>query len=152
MADIVSPNVRSRMMSGIQGKNTKPEIIIRKGLHAAGFRYRIHDKRLPGKPDMVFPKHRAVILANGCFWHKHNCHLFKWPSTRKEFWKNKLERNYEKDKENIRLLQDKGWRVLVIWECALKGKERLPLQTIINKTSRWLLSDISKMEIRGKKR
>ena len=101
MTDVVDRETRSRMMAGIRGKDTKPELTIRKAIHARGFRYRIHDRRLPGKPDMVFPRYRAVILVNGCFWHGHNCHLFKWPSTRVDFWKTKIERNREKDGETM---------------------------------------------------
>src|SRR3954470_16295918 len=92
MADVVSSGVRSRMMAGIRGTNTAPEMILRRALHAEGFRYRLHDRRLPGKPDMVFPRHHAVIFAHGCFWHGHDCHLFKWPSTRPEFWQTKIRR------------------------------------------------------------
>lgn len=91
MADVVTPEKRSKMMSGIQGKNTKPELTIRKGLHALGFRYRLHGKTLPGKPDLVFPKYKAVIFIHGCFWHAHHCHLFKWPSTRVDFWQEKIQ-------------------------------------------------------------
>ena len=90
MPDIVSPEVRSRMMSGIRGRDTKPELVLRRGLHALGFRYRISPKDVPGKPDMVFPRYHAVILAHGCFWHGHDCHLFRWPSSRREFWRAKI--------------------------------------------------------------
>lgn len=86
MSDKVSSEVRKRMMSNIRSKNTKPELILRKGLHQLGFRFRLHHRQLPGKPDMVFPKYRAVIFDHGCFWHGHQCHLFKWPATREEFW------------------------------------------------------------------
>ena len=93
MADVVDRKTRSRMMSGIRGKNTRPELLIRKGLHARGFRFRLHDKRLPGKPDLVLPKYSAVIFVHGCFWHGHDCHLFKWPQSRREFWRKKITRN-----------------------------------------------------------
>ncbi len=127
-------------MAGIRGKDTKPELVIRKALHWHGFRYRLHDKRLPGKPDMVFPRYRAVILVNGCFWHRHGCHLFKWPSTRKEFWRNKIKRNREKDAENMEALERAGWRALTIWECALKGKTRLSPEDVMEKATSWLVS------------
>lgn len=149
MADIVTPEQRSRMMSGIKGKNTKPEMIIRKGLHALGFRYRLHDKTLPGKPDLVFPSYHAVILIHGCFWHCHQCYLFKWPSSRQEFWKEKISRNAERDREQISLLNNMGWRVLVIWECALRGRTKLPAQEVVEQTARWLKNEAGSSEIMG---
>ena len=152
MADIVSPEVRSRMMSGIKGKDTKPELIIRKGLHKKGFRYRLHDKTLPGKPDIVFPKYKAVILTHGCFWHGHDCHLFKWPSSRKDFWKSKIYRNREKDIENHKELLKAGWRILTIWECSLKGKEKLDLEHILKMIIEWLPSNRTELMIRGKRK
>lgn len=149
MADVVSPEVRSRMMSGIRGKNTKPEMTIRRGLHARGFRYVLHDKRLPGKPDLVFPKYRAVIFVHGCFWHGHDCHLFKWPKTRSSFWKMKIERNRILDSLAADKLVLSGWRVCTIWECALKGSLRLPSDRLLLKCSSWIISNKSSLEIRG---
>jgi DNA mismatch endonuclease (patch repair protein) len=125
------------MMSGIRGKNTKPELLIRKALHARGFRYRLHCD-LPGKPDICLPKHRAVIFVHGCFWHGHGCHLFKWPSTRPEFWKAKIERNCEVDRAAEARLIDLGWRVAIVWECALKGRGRMPLSETVDQLSAWL--------------
>src|SRR5690606_10217746 len=130
LADVVSAEKRSQMMSGIRGKDTTPEMIIRKGLHARGFRYRLHDRKLPGKPDLVFPAYKAVIFIHGCFWHVHDCHLFKWPSSRPEFWKQKLTGNIEKDQENFAALERDGWRILTVWECALKGRTKLPVDAI----------------------
>lgn len=149
MVDIVSADVRSRMMSGIQGKNTKPELIVRKALHAAGFRYRLHDRRLPGKPDLVFPKFNAALFVHGCFWHGHDCHLFRLPATRTEFWRTKIARNVERDKEACELLRAKGWRVGIIWECALKGRIKLNFDDLIRIVSDWLLSSEPLMELRG---
>ncbi|WP_055661336.1 very short patch repair endonuclease [Roseibium aggregatum] len=149
MADIVAPEVRSRMMAGIRGKNTKPELILRRGLHAAGFRFRLHDRTLPGKPDIVFPKYKAVLFAHGCYWHGHDCHLFKWPSSRPDFWRAKIERNREVDALALSALQAKGWRQGIVWECALKGKLRMPIETVISECSAWLKSDIPFFEIRG---
>ncbi|MEH2494335.1 DNA mismatch endonuclease (patch repair protein) [Bradyrhizobium sp. AZCC 1678] len=149
MADVVSAAVRSRMMAGIRGKNTKPELIIRRGLHARGFRYLLHDKRLPGKPDLVFPKHRAVIFVHGCFWHGHDCHLFKWPKTRIDFWRKKINRNRTVDQTAIIALKEAGWRCCVIWECGLKGRESLPAKSTIDRTARWLSSRREQHELRG---
>ena len=137
------------MMSGIKGKNTHPELTIRKQLHAIGFRYRINDKRLAGKPDLVFPRCNAVLFVNGCFWHSHNCHLFKLPKTRTEFWKNKLEGNVQRDKRNQEILQSQGWRVGIVWECALKGKTKLDLQQLIDCIVKWLKSDRETFEVGG---
>lgn len=149
MADVVDPATRSRMMSGIRGKNTKPELTIRKALHARGFRYRIHCKDLPGNPDMCLPKYRAVIFVHGCFWHGHDCHLFKWPKTRPEFWKKKIERNCSVDAAALVRLADAGWRVGTVWECALKGKSRLQLEDVVANLDRWLRSGEASLEIEG---
>ena len=148
MADVVDPATRSRMMSGIRGKNTKPELLIRKALHARGFRYRLHCD-LPGKPDICLPKHRAVIFVHGCFWHGHECHLFKWPSTRPEFWRAKIARNCEVDQAAEQRLLATGWRVATIWECALKGKSRLTLDDVVQRCADWLISDRERLMIRG---
>lgn len=140
MVDIVLPEVRARMMSAIKSKNTKPEMVIRCGLHALGFRYKLHDPSLPGKPDLVFPKYRAIILVNGCFWHMHGCDLFKLPATRTDFWLNKLERNRSRDLQNIRTYMDSGWRVLIVWECALKGKDSVGTTTVLRQCAAWLIA------------
>ena len=149
MADIVTKAKRSEMMAGIKGKDTKPEIIIRKSLHRLGFRYKLHDKTLPGKPDLVFPKYKSIIEINGCFWHLHNCHLFKWPRSRKEFWKEKLEKNKERDQRNREELNALGWRLLVVWECALKGKARLPIEEVITMCESFLKGNEKHKEITG---
>lgn len=135
MIDVVSPEKRSQMMAGIKGTNTGPEIVIRKALHEQGFRYSLYNKKLPGKPDLTLPKYNAVIFIQGCFWHRHDCHLFKWPKTRTDFWKNKIDANAERDKRNIRELQESGWRVLEIWECAIKGKKRLKIEDVVSFTT-----------------
>jgi DNA mismatch endonuclease, patch repair protein len=150
MVDVVSPKTRSQMMSGIRGKNTKPEVKIRKALYRKGFRYRLHVKSLPGKPDLVFPKYNAVIQINGCFWHGHNCHLFKWPSTRPEFWRNKILSNTERDIKIVFELERLGWRVLTIWECAVKGRYRKPFETLIEQISKWLTVNEISGEVSGK--
>lgn len=138
MVDVVDQKTRSRMMSGIRGKNTKPEILIRKALHAGGFRFRLHRKNLPGSPDIVLPKYRAVILVNGCFWHGHQCRLFKWPKSRPEFWRNKIEGNMRRDQQKLSELKRMGWRVCVLWECAIKGASEEHLNRVIENVSNWL--------------
>ncbi|WP_340123257.1 very short patch repair endonuclease [Methylobacter svalbardensis] len=150
MTDIVDKVARSRMMSGIRGKNTKPEIVIRKGLHARGFRFRLYSTKLPGKPDVMLPKYKALILINGCFWHAHNCHLFKWPSTRKEFWKEKILSNTKRDQENLKYYSGAGWKTLIIWECALKGKTKLPLESILDSIAYWIVYEGTDRNIQGK--
>ncbi len=135
MADIVSKEVRSKMMSGIKGKNTKPEVLVRRGLFANGFRYKLHDQRLPGKPDLVLPKYMTVLFVNGCFWHGHECDLFRMPSTNREFWEKKINANRLNDSKNKELLLLAGWRVVTIWECATKGKRRWNIDTLISTVS-----------------
>lgn len=150
MPDVVDPATRSRMMSGIRGKNTRPEITVRRLLHHRGFRYRLNVTSLPGKPDIVLPRFRAVILVNGCFWHWHDCHLFKWPSTRPEWWRAKLMRTRDVDQANLTALQAAGWRVAIVWECGLKGRERLEPEDVADQLERWLRSgEQTRLEIRG---
>ncbi len=109
------------MMSGIKGRNTKPEILVRSLLHREGFRFRLHVRELPGKPDIVLPKYRAAIFVHGCFWHGHDCPLYRLPGTRPDFWQNKIERNRASDRRARDALLAAGWRVAVVWECALRG-------------------------------
>ncbi|RNC71859.1 MAG: DNA mismatch endonuclease Vsr [Desulfuromonadales bacterium] len=149
MADVVSPEKRSQMMSGIRGKDTRPEVLIRKQLHARGFRYRLHDRKLSGKPDIVLSRYRAVIFVHGCFWHGHDCHLFKWPSTREQFWKDKIITNQQNDSKSLNLLRSEGWRVLVLWECALKGRTRLQLGDVVEQIVHWLDSGTEIYELKG---
>lgn len=136
-------------MAGIRGTNTKPELVLRRALHAAGFRFRLHDRTLPGKPDIVFPRYRAVLFAHGCFWHGHDCHLFRLPSTRTDFWSAKIARNREIDQRALEELRGLGWRVGVVWECSLKGRNRLELKDVIGQCSQWLRGEEQKLEIRG---
>ena len=149
MPDVVDPATRSRMMSGIRGKNTKPELLIRCGLHAAGLRYRIHCAELPGKPDLCFSRKKAVIFVHGCFWHGHDCHLFKWPSSRPDFWRRKIERNKAVDLAARQALLDQGWRIAEIWECALKGRNRLPVDEVIGRCADWIRNGGEYLEVRG---
>lgn len=124
MADNHTKEIRSMNMSHIRSTDSKPEEVVRKYLFSQGFRYRKNDKRLPGKPDIVLPKYKTVIFVNGCFWHKHDCPRFVWPASNQEYWIPKILRNVERDKENYTTLENKGWRVLVVWECELKKKVR----------------------------
>lgn len=145
MIDVVDSKTRSRMMSGIRNKNTKPEMLIRQALYRMGFRYRLHERKLPGRPDLVFPRYHAVIQIHGCFWHGHSCPLFKWPSTRPEFWKEKIGGNKSRDQLNIARLQEEGWRVLIWWECNTRKPEEF--ETALEKAAYWLRSNESYLEI-----
>lgn len=147
--DIVSPAVRSRMMAGIKGKDTKPEMLIRRGLFAKGFRYRLHDKRLPGRPDLVFPQYHAAIQVNGCFWHGHDCALFKWPDTRHAFWEQKIGRNRLNDAGTTAALLEAGWRVMTVWECALRGPKRLEVHDALTRLEAWLTGMSREGQLRG---
>lgn len=129
--DTVSKKKRSEIMSKVKSKNTRPEILIRKALFAKGFRYRINVKSLPGSPDIVLKKYKAVIFLHGCFWHGHDCKYGKLPATNTKFWKEKQERNKERDQRKIRELQTLGWKVIVIWECKIKKKA--DLEKVLNK-------------------
>lgn len=149
MTDSVSPEKRSDVMSRVRSKDTKPELLIRKGLHARGFRYKLHSKGLPGKPDLVFPRYRSLIFVNGCFWHGHCCSLYRFPKSNTRYWTEKIKRNVERDASHIQNLTDAGWRILIIWECATKGKARLPLENVLNTASEWLLSEKPICEIAG---
>ncbi|WP_374581575.1 very short patch repair endonuclease [Pseudoduganella sp.] len=128
MADIVDPSARSRMMAGIRGKDTKPELFLRQGLHRLGLRYRLHCRDMPGRPDLVFPKYRVALFVHGCYWHRHQgCRLCSVPAQNSEFWREKFERNMSRDKRQFAELREAGWRVLIIWECVLRRKEATEL-------------------------
>jgi DNA mismatch endonuclease (patch repair protein) len=137
------------MMSAIRGKNTRPEMIIRQGLHARGLRYRLHIRNLPGTPDLVFPAARAVLFVHGCFWHGHNCHLFRMPSTRPDFWGAKIARNRATDERSAHAIKELGWRMGVVWECALKGRTRLPADDVLEGCETWLRSALPTLQIEG---
>lgn len=140
MTDVVDAATRSRMMSGIRGKNTSPEVLIRKALHAKGFRFRIHVIDLPGKPDLVLPKHRAAVFVHGCFWHGHNCRYFKVPKTRPDFWLDKIAKNQTRDELQVTALMSDGWRVLIIWECAVRFMKRQKNFLLIDLVADWLVN------------
>lgn len=124
MADVHSKVTRSFNMSRIKGKNTSPELLVRRFLFSKGFRFRIHDKKLPGKPDIVLRKYRTVVFINGCFWHGHNCPDFILPKTNTDWWKEKINRTISTDEIVVKKLIDDGWNVIIIWECELKKKNR----------------------------
>ena len=149
MVDTLSPEQRRLCMSRISGKNTKPELVIRKALFRQGFRYKLHDKNLHGKPDLVFPEYNAVIFIHGCFWHGHNCNLFNWPETNTTFWREKITGNRMIDLKNYKHLKKDGWYILTIWGCALKGKKKKPLDKIVESVESWLLYETRNKTIRG---
>lgn len=139
MADVVDAATRSRMMAGIQSKNTKPETLIRKALHARGFRYSLHPKLMLGKPDIVMPKWRVVIFVHGCFWHRHGCSLSKMPSTNVAFWDSKLTGNQQRDALVKQQLADMGWRIATVWECATRGKNAIDhLPELLDRLAAWI--------------
>ena len=137
------------MMAGIRGKNTKLEVGLRKALFALGFRYRLHANNLPGKPDIVLPRHRAVVFVHGCFWHGHDCALFRLPGTRTAWWSAKIERNRARDREVAADLRDQGWRQAHIWECALRGPESRSVGAVADEIAAWLSTSIRTMTIRA---
>ncbi|WP_197052785.1 very short patch repair endonuclease [Acidithiobacillus ferrivorans] len=136
------------MMSGIRGKNTKPEMLIRRLLHRQGFRFRLHVCHLPGKPDIVFPRYHAIIFVHGCFWHGHNCSLFKLPGTHEDFWREKISRNRSNDQKAIEALLRGGRRVCVVWECAIRGQGK-DINGVARRIGEWLRSECTFIEERG---
>ena len=146
MTDIVDQQTRSLMMSGIRGKNTKPELALRRALHARGFRFRLHSGKVHGRPDLVLPKHRAVVFVHGCFWHRHKgCRYATVPATRPEFWRAKFDANVARDRTVRTTLLDGGWRVATVWECALRKPDQVAASAELLST--WLPSDEDQIEI-----
>ena len=141
MADRLSPEVRSRLMSRIRSKDTGPERAVRSLLHSLGFRFRLHRKDLPGTPDIVLPGRAAVVFVHGCFWHGHACRYFRWPASRPEFWRTKIGRNQFNDAAALDALQQMGWRVAVVWECAMRGKSVQDVNDLGAAVGAWLASD-----------
>lgn len=137
MTDIVDPKTRSRMMAGIRGKNTKPELVLRRALHAQGLRFRLHSTKITGAPDIVFPKYGAVVFVHGCFWHRHiGCRYATMPSTRPDFWQAKFAANVVRDESVKATLLSTGWRVATVWECALR-KPNL-IEMVVTQLANWL--------------
>jgi DNA mismatch endonuclease (patch repair protein) len=150
MTDVLTTAQRRLNMSRIRGKDTKPEMLVRRGLHARGLRYRLHDRKLPGRPDLVLAKYHTAVFIHGCFWHAHGCALSKLPATRQDFWQQKLDGNVAHDQKSIAALQADGWRVLVVWECALRGPGRLGEAVTGDRAASWIsASDGTSMEIEG---
>jgi DNA mismatch endonuclease (patch repair protein) len=145
MPDKYSKETRSRMMSGIKYKNTKPEIMIRKELFKNGFRYRLHNTTLPGKPDMVFRKYMAVVFVHGCFWHGHKCRYFKWPKSNGEFWRDKINGNKKNDKVVMKKLKEQGYRICIFWECVTRDSGLFP--EAMEKLQEWLIGDNEFLEM-----
>jgi DNA mismatch endonuclease (patch repair protein) len=151
MTDVLTPQQRSLNMSRIRGRDTKPELLVRHGLHGRGFRYRLHRRDLPGRPDLVLPRYRAAVFVHGCFWHAHRCHLSKLPETRQEFWRRKIEENAARDRKAAVALQERGWRVVVIWECALRGARRREASWVLDHVAEFLqYGAVDVLEIAGK--
>lgn len=143
MADVVDVSTRSRMMSGIRHKDTAPELLVRRSLHAQGFRFRLHVAGLPGRPDIILPKHRAAILVHGCFWHRHpGCRFATVPATRPEFWAEKFKRNVERDRQSECELRQLGWRVATLWECGVRKFD----DEAQARLAEWLRSDLATVE------
>ena len=149
MVDIVTREKRSLMMAGIRAKDTRPEMIVRRLLHKAGFRFRLHAKKLPGRPDLVLKRWQAVIHVHGCYWHGHNCHFFRLPGTDTESWRKKFDTNRRRDAAVAAQLDQLGWRQLNVWECALDGRTRLPEPALVEALCTWLRSDNRTGEITG---
>lgn len=149
MGDVHDPETRSCNMAAVRSRDTKPEMMIRKALHASGLRYRLNVRDLPGKPDIVLPRYQAVVFVHGCFWHRHECDLFRWPESRTEFWRDKLDGNAARDMTTAASLDKAGWRRAVIWECALKGRKKLDFHDTMQCLIAWIRSDEQAITIRG---
>lgn len=147
--DVLSPAQRSFNMSRIGGRDTAPEILLRRALHARGWRYRVNVRSLPGRPDLVFAKAGAVVFVHGCFWHRHTCPMFKWPATRSVFWMAKINANAKRDAAALDALNQLGWRTLIVWECALKGPARLDADHVLKRVERFLRGRGALLEISG---
>lgn len=148
--DVLTVEQRRLNMSRVRGRDTRPELAVRKALHARGLRYRLHSRALPGCPDVVFPAFRTVLFVNGCFWHGHDCLLFKEPSTRANFWKEKIGRTVRRDQERTNALIAQGWRVLTVWECALRGRRRRRLTDVVSRCEHFIRSGVGDcLEIAG---
>lgn len=149
MVDVLTPELRRLNMSRVRGQDTKPEMLIRRGLHARGLRFRVHRCDLPGRPDIVLSSRKAAIFVHGCFWHGHDCSLFRMPSTHPEFWGKKIAANKQRDAAAIEALDALGWRVGVVWECAMRGSGRLSPEILLDRLMNFVAGSEALIEIRG---
>ena len=147
--DTVDRQTRSKIMASVGQKDTGGELVLRRALHKIGLRYKLHDGSLPGSPDLVFPRFRAVIFVHGCYWHSHQCYRSTVPKTRYEFWIEKFQANRKRDKRNVNSLLKSEWRVLTDWECALLGKNALPIHEVTDHICAWLNGKNSKGQVSG---
>lgn len=147
MADVHSQEIRSKNMRAIRNQDTAIEQRVAAILKDRGFSFRVQDKALPGRPDFVLPEQQAIIFVHGCFWHRHHCYLFKMPATRTSFWNGKINSNVERDRRYVQQLQETGWKVLIVWECALRGKLRLNDNQLIERLEEWLLAAGQSVEL-----
>lgn len=138
--DVLTPAQRQLNMSRIRSRDTQPKLLIRRGLHAQSFRFRLHQQQLPGRPDLVLARHRTVVFVNGCFWHSHGCHISRMPETRREYWQPKLDRTMQRDRDAISALQSADWRITLVWECALRGRTRLAAGDAVAQVSDFIRS------------
>jgi DNA mismatch endonuclease (patch repair protein) len=148
--DTVDSQTRSKIMGRVGQKNTGAEMLLRRALHRKGLRYRLHDRSLPGSPDIVFPRFKSVLFVHGCYWHSHGCYRSTIPKSSREFWTNKFETNRTRDERTRKLLVSQGWRVLTVWECALRGKLSSPVEDVANAVGDWLESEAQMGEIEGR--
>ncbi|MDH4428172.1 MAG: very short patch repair endonuclease [Acidovorax sp.] len=149
MTDIVDSATRSRMMSGIRGRDTKIELALRKALHASGLRYRLHYRKLPGRPDMAFIGAKAAVFINGCFWHGHDCPFFRLPASNVEFWRAKIDANRSRDIATLDALHGLGWRTAIVWECAMRGRPANEFSALVGRLKEWIREGCSNLDIRG---
>lgn len=149
MADNLDKATRSRIMAAIRSTDTRPELVVRRGLHARGFRFRLHGKGLPGRPDLVLRRYRTVVFVHGCFWHGHDCRLFRMPRTRTEYWEAKIRRNRERDAETAASLGAAGWRCLTVWECGVQNLKGEDLAAVLDRIAGWILGSAETGEVTG---
>ena len=147
--DTVDRQTRSRIMASVGQKNTGAELLLRKALHKNGLRYCLHDRSLPGSPDLVFPRFGAVVFVHGCYWHSHGCYRSTVPKSHNDFWTDKFRTNRARDDRNVRFLLEEGWRVFTVWECALTGKTAKPFDTVARSVRKWLESSRKRGEVAG---
>lgn len=148
--DTVDPHTRSKIMARVGQKNTGAELMLRRALHRKGLRYKLHDRSLPGSPDIVFPRFKAVLFVHGCYWHSHGCYRSTVPKSRREFWIDKFQANRLRDERSRKVLASEGWRVLTVWECALRGKLSSSVDYIADAVGEWLASEAQIGEIEGR--